>query len=249
MRAAPLFLLLIPELALAMPWWIESEQAPALSASLETLWPGHDVEVVSGAPASGDGIWWSEGALFFRNQGQLRSDAVPADDFATQVVLARAWAGSVEVLDGGWLPPELSTSAHVERSRVRGYLRVDAASTAQFAPSVSLATGLAFQRARAGVRLSGGLDEANPLTLSTQVSAWVPVRRSALELGLGPGLAWQKDRVAPLVRSQLTVWAPDLDGNRVGVGLAADFDPRALPQLKDAFAIRAEVSWTFGPSR
>lgn len=249
MRRLSLLLLFLPELAVAMPWWIEQERAPALSDALDSLWPGHEVDVLASAPAGGDGIWWADGRLFFREGGQLRSDAVGSSDLETQVLLARAWADSVEVLDGGWLPPALSSERRVDGARtVGGFLRVDAAADLALSPTLSLGGGLAFQRARAGVRLStAGLGA--PLALSVQVSAWLPAGRWAVELGGGPGLLLERERRSPLLGAVATVWAPDLDGNRVGLGLSADLQPAALPQLKDAFAIRAEVSWSFGPTR
>lgn len=248
MRSLALSILLLPSVAQAMPWWTEEDRAPELGEALGQLWPGHDVDVLVGQPADGDGIWWSEGELFFRVHGQLRSDRVRAQDLTTQILLARSWAGSVEVLDGGWLPPEVRTETRLERARpLAPFLRMEIGATTDRTPSVSLGTGLAFSRVRAGVRLTTDLAMQPSLALDSQISAWLPAGRSALELGAGPGLTRHTDGWRPAAGAQLTVWAPDLDGHRVGVGLSARVS--ALPQLKDAFALRAEVSWSFGPNR
>ncbi|MCO4744132.1 MAG: hypothetical protein KC912_05050 [Proteobacteria bacterium] len=245
-------LLLCPTAAWATPWWISEERAPSLSDSLDALWPGHDIDVVEGAPGEANGIWWQDGELFLRADGQLMHDEVAADDVPTQVVLARSWASAVEVFDSGWVPPELESHAQLHQRPVSSFVRIDAGSTAGFEPSVSIASGITFRRSRAGVRLSGGvLGDAAQFSASTLVSTQLVVGRSALELGLGPGLVLRPlsgdTRLSPMASLQVTAWTPSLTRSRIGIGLSADIAP--TPQLKDAFAIRAEVSWSFGPAR
>lgn len=92
--------------ALALDWWVQSEEEAAqVEAALAEVWPDSSVEVQVGAPR-GDGLWTEEGQLVLLSEGSVRS--APASDVWTQAALARSWARELELETPPPLP-ELAT--------------------------------------------------------------------------------------------------------------------------------------------
>ncbi len=80
--------------ALALSWYAPTDpEAAALRAALDDVWPGHEVQVITGPPLPEDpdgAVWWDGQALQL-SWGEDRRAAPGVSDPSVQVALVRGW--------------------------------------------------------------------------------------------------------------------------------------------------------------